>query len=243
MGSLAAEYCEQVHRHFKVVHATFLPNAKGMLGDFGALDDDVFVRLGNIRDLGLTFDVRVGTAKSNPDFSSAGSVEFIFTAGGTVAGVVASLEINFSSKHAVVFNAAECTLDEIENKVALGDAILELVKQKKWPKGQVVVTSLVMAKSTTAIVSSSSSASITLEASSPDVANIDLTDANLKLVVKRQKDLALKLVTENDCTPLIGLAGPRGAVRTIDELGPFGAMVGPERGVKGPEEKLVFLEL
>jgi hypothetical protein len=226
MGSLAVEYCEQLKRHFKKFHATFPPNEPLKLGDFGVLHDDVFERLGNVRSrFGVDFAERLGLATAPLiDFSSKGSVEIEFTAaGGTTGGGVpikAGIELKFSRSDAVFFNAAACTFDSIEDQVELGERILKLYDDGRWERKFVVVTSLMRAGATTIVVSSSSNSSITLEASTPGVAAIDLADASLKLSIKRLKDVALKIVTAGEITPLIGLSKIHGGIFSGDDFGP-----------------------
>ena len=242
MGSLAAQYCEQIKNHFKVFYATFPPNQPYELGDFGILNDEVFVRLGNVKNrFGLTFQVRAGEAKSPAiDFTSKGSVAVDFrtkaeAAIGTVP-VKAGLDITFARENSVFFNAADCTLDSVEDQVALGEQIIKLYEQKKWEKKYAIVTGVLRAKSTTAIVSSSSNSSISLDAESPDIPAINLADASLKLSVKRVKDVALKIVTEGELVPLMSLSKIQGGFFSEGDFGPLEGAFSLE-GPDAPAEK------
>ena len=246
MGSLAAQYCEQIKNHFKVFYATFPPNQPYELGDFGVLNDDVFVRLGNVKNrFGMTFAVRAGEAKSPAiDFTSKGSVAVEFrgkaeAAVGTVP-VKAGLDITFARENSVFFNAADCTLDSVEDQVALGEQILALYAQKKWEKKYALVTGVLRARSTTAIVSSSSNSSISLDAAS-DVPVIDLADASLKLSVKRVKDVALKIVTEGELVPLMSLSKIQGGFFSEGDFGPLEGVFSLEGpGAPAEQKALTF---
>ncbi len=119
------------------------------------------------------------------------------------------IDIKFSSKHSVFFNAAACVPAQIQDQIKLGNDILSLFKAGKWQKDFVVVTNLYKGGSTTAIVSASGSASIGLDAQG-DIPVIDLGDASLKLAVKHSKALALTVVTQGSLTPLFGLSGLQG---------------------------------
>ena len=226
MSSLAAEYCTQIKDNFKKFFAAFPPNDPLELGDFGILNSDIPTRLGNIKKFGITFTPRHGIAEASlVDFTSKGSVEVEFSAAveaspGTVP-IKAGLEIKFSRENSVFFNAAKCTIDAIEDQVALGEQILKLHEAGSWDKNYVVVTSLMKAASTTIVVSSTSNSSIKFEASTPGVKEIDLADASLKLSIKRFKDVALKIPTSGGLTPLIGLSKIHGGIFSPDDFGPI----------------------
>jgi len=122
--------------------------------------------------------------------------------------------VSFTSTHSVFFNAAGVFPALIENQIKLGNDIMELLKQGKWQKDFVIVTSLFKGGNTTAIVSASNNSSIDLEASA-DVPSIDLSNASLKLIVKSSKALALTVVTQGSLTPLFGLSGVQGGIQPI----------------------------
>lgn len=248
MSSLAAEYCDQIKKHFKKFHATFPPNETVRLGDYGVLYDDVFVRLGNVERLGMQFGVREGVSQASlVDFTSKGSVEVEFgaaaDAGVGTAAVKASVEIKFSRENAVFFNAADCTIDAVEDQVAFGAEILKLKKADRWEKKYAVVTSLLRAKSTTIAVSSSSNASIKFEASTPSVKEIDLADASLKLNVKRVKDVSLKIVTGGDLVPLIGLSKIQGGILETDDFGPLRMLIPGQKNPAPADAPTAFVAI
>lgn len=166
-------------------------------------------------------------------------------AGGTAGGAInASIEIKFSSKHAVLFNAAGCVASSIENQVALAAEIMKLLGAGKWQKKYVVITTLIAAESTTAIASSSSSATIVLEGKTPDIKSVDLTDASVKLLMTRSKDIALEIVTAGNCTPLMGLSGVKGSVFGPDECGPLKLLNDSMRALIGNQkEQLMFMQI
>jgi hypothetical protein len=246
MSSLASEYCDQMKENFKVLYATFPPNEPLKLGDYGVLNDAVFVRIGNIGD----FQVDIGNPrefpeqKSNLDFTSEGSVEIEFHAKAdtTSPPIKAGLDISFSSKHSVFFNAAGCVPTSIADQAALGNAIFALLDVGKWQKKFCVITSLMKAENTTIAVSSSSSSKISFNASSDNIANIDLTDASLSLSVTHIKDVALKVTTAGGLTPLLGLSAIQGGIFSHDHFGPLSFMkeLNAAAVTKGSESGLFF---
>jgi len=84
---------------------------------------------------------------------------------------------------------------------AIGDAIRRRLELDTWEYDWVVITTLIEAKSTTAIVSSSSNGNILLNADA-EVSNVDLANATLKLGASSESNIGLKVVTEPDCSPL-----------------------------------------
>ena len=215
MSSLADDYCSQLKQQFKTLYAAFPPNQAISLGDFGVMDDDVFVFQGKLTDtFGVTFDSQEFPDHTGQFFlqsEASTDVEIHAKGDATPTGIAATAGINvdFSSNHSILFNAAGAFPAQIENQIKLGNDIMELFKAGKWLKNFVVITSLYKSGSTTAIVSASSNSSIDLEASA-DVPAIDLSDANLKLIVKHSRALALTVVTQGSLTPLFGVSGIRG---------------------------------
>jgi hypothetical protein len=237
LSSLASDYCDQMKSNFKILYAAFPPNEPLKLGDYGLLNDTVFVRIGNVSDL----QVDIGTPrefpdqKSNLDFSSEGSVEIDFHGKADTANppIKAGIDISFSSKHSVFFNAAGCVPTSIADQVALGSKIFALRDAGKWQDKFCVITSLMKAENTTIAVSSSSNSKISFDASSDKIANIDLTDASLSLSVTHIKDVSLKVTTSGGLTPLLGLSGIHQGIFSPDKFGPFqflstGAAVAPQ---------------
>jgi hypothetical protein len=246
MSALATDYCELIKKHLRVLYANFPPSDPLSLGDFGVLESDLFVRLGNIADVfGIAFGSRTGTATGTIRFASAGTVELVVKAGGRAGNIVnASVEVTFSSRHAVLFNAAGCCASSIENQVALAPKIMRLLEHRKWQRRYALVTTLVAAGSTTAIASASSQGVIVLEGKTPDIASVDLSDASIKLSVRRSKDISLAVVTEGSCSPLMGLSAIKGNVFGPDEFGPLRFLDESARALLGDQpEQLMFMQI
>jgi len=232
MSSLADDYCDQLKQQFKIEFAAFPPNQPVVLGDFGTLDDHVFVRLGNVTSVfGVTFTGQeFPNQPANFTFTSESSTDVEIHAKGdaTPSGVAlkAGVDIGFSSKHSVFFNAAGCIPAQIQDQIKLGNDIMALFKAGKWQKNFVVITNLYKGGSTTAVVSASNNSSISLDAQA-DVPSIDLSDASLKLTVKHSKALALTVVTEGSLTPLFGLSCIQGVFNP--DFGPVSlrSLIGP----------------
>jgi len=205
-------YSESLRDHFKVFYANWPPGELLRLGDTGTLDGKIFIRDGNVQsDLGLQVDSRTDQTGDHYSFKSEDSVSIGFTAKGQTTAqpglaARAAIEIGFSSKDSVFFNAAGVRHHSLENPALLGRLILELHKQGKWSPRRFVVTRLVESDNCTTIISGSSRSSIRLEAQS-DVPRIDLADASLKLDVATENSIAFEIVSASGHYPLLGLSG------------------------------------
>ncbi|MCW5966431.1 MAG: lipase family protein [Bryobacterales bacterium] len=218
--SLASSYCKQIKEQLRV-HANFPLGSKRELGDYGVIQDHVFRRLGNIRQLGISFETQQSGAESAYQFESRGGVDVNLIAKGDlqpggIPAVKAGLGIRFSRENAVFFAAAGCTSRSIDDVKSLQPQLIALRNQNLWESDYYVVIEVVHARNTTAVVSAGSDSEILLEAKSAEVPAIELGDASLDLGVKRSRNMALKVVTDGEQFPLMQLARLRGIFR--DEL-------------------------
>jgi hypothetical protein len=246
MSALASIYADDLHHNFKTLYATWPPNASVRLGDYGVLQGSVFVRLANVADsYNLTFKERRDTKLAgNYDYASADSTDVEFHAGGSVtpggAPLKASLDISFSSASAVFFNAASCVPVSIEDQIDFGNRIMSFYQTGRWERKFVVVTGLLESANATVIVSGSNNSSISLEASSDKILNIDLADASLKLAIRRAKNVAFKVITESELVPLISLSKVQGSIFDDDHFEPqIGRLTAPLESEKAPELTII----
>lgn len=218
--SLASSYCKQIKEQLRF-HANFPLGSSRELGDYGVIQDHVFRRLGNIRQLGIAFETQQSEAESAYQFESRGGVDVNLIAKGDlqpggIPAVKAGLGIKFSRENAVFFAAAGCTSQSIDDVKSLQPQLIELRNQNRWESDYYVVIEVIRARKTTAVVSAGSDSEILLEAKSAELPAIELGDASLELGVKRSRNMALKVVTDGGQIPLMQLARLRGIFR--DEL-------------------------
>ncbi|MGH7665142.1 MAG: hypothetical protein ACRENI_12760 [Gemmatimonadaceae bacterium] len=211
MSSIARVYTDELRDHFKTLYGTWEPNIPLRLGDVGEMDGKIFVRRANVKDhrYALDFGEREDADHAHVDFQSTEGVEVEFFANGAAPNVNARVEIKFSRKNAVFFNAADCASRSIEDQITLGEQILELYRANKWDASHRVVTSIVEAKATTVLISSANQGSVVIEAESDQVSNIDLTDASIGLRLGGYSNVGLKVVADTGLKPLIGLSRVR----------------------------------
>jgi hypothetical protein len=206
-------YAKSLHDHFKVFYANWPPGENIKLGDYGILNGDVFIPEGNITEqFNLQFNRRDDPTKDNYNFKSTDSVSITFLPKGSytqtgMPSVKASLKIDFSNTASVFFNAAGIKHSLIEGMDKLGKIILGMFETQKWPASRFVVTRLVQADSATIIISGKSGASMTLDAESDAIPNINLADASIKLAVSVDSGIEFNIVCAEGYYPLFGLSG------------------------------------
>src|SRR5687768_3879403 len=169
--ALGPQYCKQLKEELRR-HAVFPPNRPVNLGDYGVLRDHVFERLGNVTQLGITFQTIDGSGQTSFQFKSKGKVEFsLFGKGdiqpGGVPAVRAGIELKFGRANAVFFAAAGCTVRAIDDLRKIESALIALLNQGRWEPDFYVVTEINHSARTTSIASADSDCEVRLDATSP----------------------------------------------------------------------------
>lgn len=211
---LSKKYTRELYRNFKYL-ATWEPNVPLQLGDIGILKGKEFTRLGNIKsDFGIDFDIRKDTTSGSLKYVSKSGVSFSAKGAGTVAPAGSTLQkvdigfnVSFSKEKAIFFEAEGTYNHTIESQLALGKEILKLYKDKKWDKDLVVITELVVADSSTILISLARKGSVDIKANvgaGSEVASKDMrvTNPSLGLNVSFFNNVAAEIVAKEGITPL-----------------------------------------
>jgi hypothetical protein len=205
-------YTTEIRRQSGKYYAAWVPEAQFKLGDYGLLKGALFFYQGNVSDhLGIAIKVQPGTAQATNQWSTSGATTTALSPQATVAGnpavkVAAKLDIEFSSRKAMFFNAADCRSDRIDDMSALEKALIEKMKAGLWRQNWAVVTEIVRSQATIVLVSGGKSAKASLEANA-SVPKIDLADAGIKLGFTSEKALGHKTLAYKELTPLMELRG------------------------------------
>jgi hypothetical protein len=209
---LAKVYARDLHSQFKTLYANWLPDTPLKLGDFGPVNDyKIFQISGNItdRDYGIEFQTRGSRRETDYEYTSAHGVNVTSKAKGSSGpsgvNLKAGLEITFSRKNAIFFHAAKCSINLIANKVGVGKAIRQLIKQDMWDTKHAVVTEIVEGGATTIITSRERNASISLEAESETIQQINLAKVSGGLDIKASSKVGFSEVTTQGLQPLMEL--------------------------------------
>jgi len=215
MSKIANLYADEIKKHFKILYANWEPGGPLELGNYGFMDGNVFIPQGKLQDdfpefNGNTIQIMQDPTKDQKEFKSEEGIEVILSAKGSVnpQGVSltkALLEIKFSKKNSVYFNASGCTTTRIGNKAQVGDILKKLYKNDKWKKEYCVVTDLVKAEKAIVTISQSDNSAISFEADSPAVEKINLADASIKLSLSSEKNIGYKVPADEGVILLMGL--------------------------------------
>ena len=210
MASVGKLYVDGIYARFSYL-ATWLPNSNLKLGDVGVHQGAEFKQMTTLKDLAIPFRVRKGV--NSVDFSctsESGVTVKTKVAGEAIAGTALPLgsvgmSIQFSRQGAFLFHAAQCIADEIDDKAALGQAVISLVKSGRWEPGWAVIDTVVRAGTATIVVSNSGSAGLDLTVKTPEaLANL----ANLEggFSVASQSGDILQFIAAKGLAPLFRLS-------------------------------------
>lgn len=211
-------YTRELYKQFKYL-ATWLPGVPLALGDIGLMKGKEFTKIGNLSDkkFNIKFDIENDTTKSEIEHSSKGAVTLSIKASGatpsqgsTLGKVDAGATIEFSKENAVLFKANGTLNHTIKDQISLGSQILNLYKNGQWDKDYVIITELVVADSSTILISSSKKGKIELKAKSKITSgNIDIADASFGFTNTFTKDLSTKIIAKEGLTPLFKVSKVR----------------------------------
>lgn len=215
---LSKKYTRELYQNFKYL-ATWEPNVPLQLGDIGVLKGKEFTRLGNIKsDFGIDFGIRKDTTPGSLKYTSKSGVSFTAKGSGTVAPAGSTLQnvdvgfnISFSKEKAIFFEAEGTYNHTIESQLALGKEILKLYKDKKWDKDLVVITELVVADSSTILISlgRKGSVDIKVDAGKATKEAMRVTNPSLGLSVSYFNNVAAEIVAKEGLTPLFKVSKVR----------------------------------
>ncbi|HEV7668844.1 MAG TPA: hypothetical protein VGS22_09990 [Thermoanaerobaculia bacterium] len=193
-------------------YATWLPTDNIKVGTVGQLHGNVFVPLSHLKNFGIPTQVtKDPNTNATYKFMSAGVKEVAIAASAsgipTSAGIgAAKLTIGFSKAHSVYLALYGCTGYAIENLVALGHKLLELVEKNEWQLDYVVVTRIIKAESATILQTEAKNTEINLEGDASGTPVVDLLKAGASVKVKSQGSVGLEIVAASKLTPLFSLA-------------------------------------
>jgi hypothetical protein len=216
MGVAAGSYTKALRERFGY-SATWVPNTRVELGDVGLLQGNVYERVGSLDDFGLSFTTRESRARGVFEFTSSGSVTFGVKASGepgtplsALAVADAGLTVDFTSAESTVFQAAGCTVIEINDQHRVGEQLLELHEEGRWPDGYVIITEVIRAERATVLVASTSGARMEFTANvDVRLGPLSLVDAHAGLALVRSQGMGLQIVAEGELTPLFRAKGIR----------------------------------
>jgi hypothetical protein len=192
--------------------STWLPNTKVTLGDVGFKRGKLFERRTSLHNLGISFSVRDSIELIDLSHSSSSGVSINLKAVGSDATGSLPVDkagaiIQFGSEGAFVFQAANCRIYEIEDKIELGRQLIRAYQQNVWESEWVVVDTVVEAGEMTALISNTGNAKLELTAEKDlGVGNLALASMEAGLSVRSQTGDVTQIIAERRAFPLFKLS-------------------------------------
>jgi len=232
--ALHSRYTEGVHEELDYL-ATWLPTVQLAPGDVCTLEDLQLQKVATLGEFGVTFEVESAPVETDIEYSSADEVSLQVKAAGQapIAGSALSIDdagltVRFARAGAVLLRLSGCTSRQISNLHAVGQQVLALHRDDKWPKGYAVITEVVEAGASTILISQGDDASLDLVAKGGVGAGpVSLASLDAGVQVKREARIGAKFIAAPGLTPLARAAGVRPRLLRPDE---FRMRGGPERG-------------
>lgn len=199
-------------KHFANHEANYPPTTPIAIGDFGEMQNGFFVRLGNIKNsFGLDYSILGDDDPTYEQFKSDASVEVNFRAKGDIAAggipvAKAQIELKFSSEKSFFFSSAEVRYLQMDNLFEIGQKLVALYDDDKWKKRFVLVSRILEGKNTVIVISGSSGASVTIEAETGEIPNMDLANAHAKIGFKSSSNLSYQIIAPGNIQIGFGLS-------------------------------------
>lgn len=210
--NVASIYCHEIRKNFRKYFGNWEPTESIKLGDIGVIENNMFIHKGNISHFGIKdLEIEKQDEIGNKIFSSKDSVSITFNPNASIEqlNTKAGLKITFSKGDSLFLNAIDCSVERFANKIDLGEKILKIYnsKKKKWQKEWVIVTDLIKSKNTTIAVSESANTSVSFEAKSDLIKEINILDAELSLSIVDNNQVGYCIESKKNIIPFIGVCG------------------------------------
>lgn len=196
------------------------------LGDFGVVSNGIFSRIGNISDLGIAFAKKNGPAATLNFTSNAISATRI-EAGVEVPAfsgnpaIDAALKLRFDRKHAMMLKAAEIRSVEIDNILAVANALHD---HSHWRWRYRFVTATYHATNAVMLASREGATEVSLRGKASALQQIDLGNLSADISVTANRELALDITGRTGVVALglarVRLLGGPGILATPTSLHP-----------------------
>lgn len=212
--SLRSKYARQVRRTFgSGYHAAWYPDTPHAIGAYGRMEDDVFFAYGNIRDLGVQYDIDQDTIPSALEVNmSEGVVITTKIAGRTNAHLPhiprasAGLGIEFKAEGSFVIAAEQVYEDRIMNPGALEAQLRTLREQGRWDSSFRIVTGVLRMPVATILISQASNTKLELSLEGTLTPSIkELGKADVTANFHWESSAVMKYAPARNAVPIVQL--------------------------------------
>ena len=212
--SLRSKYARQVRRTFgSGYHAAWYPDTPHALGAYGRMEKDVLIVIGNIKDLGVQYDVDEDTIPSALEISASKGVAITTKAeGATNSGLPhipqasAGLGIEFKNEGSFAIAAEQVYEDRIKYPGALEAELTNLKKQGKWDSSYRIVTGILRMPVATILISQAGGAKLELSLEGTLTPSIkELGKAGVAANFRWESSAVMKYSPAHNAVPIIQL--------------------------------------
>ncbi|MBU2669651.1 hypothetical protein KOI35_39685 [Actinoplanes bogorensis] len=194
MGT-ARRFSKVLHSELDV-HAAWMPVTNTFaLGDYGVISDGVFVKMGNIKEYGVSFTAGAG-APTRMRFRSDGTRVTRFVAGAEVPNIPqvdleASIRIEFSTEDSFYIDAPVLTVESIEDVARVGAALRQA---EGWRRKYRVVHSTYTGQGCTIISSRKANSAFELSATADVLRLLELGQAHGGITLSGEEAAGLEVI-------------------------------------------------
>jgi hypothetical protein len=212
--SLRSKYARQVRRTLgSGYHAAWFPDTPHAVGAYGEMDDDVFLSRGDIRELGVQYDIDEDTIPSVLEVSASKGVAITTKAAGETNAALpnipqasAGLGIEFKAEGAFVIAAEQVFEDRIANLGALEAQLKALEEQDKWDSDFRIITGVLRMPVVTILISRASDTKLELSLKgSSTPALTELGKVAVTADVRWESSAVMKYAPARNAVPVIQL--------------------------------------
>lgn len=212
LSTIHARYRKAVAKNLKPFYANWMPGQERALGDYGTFDNGIFIREGNVRDLGLPFEEMQDPNADMLTFTEGGNTSMSLSAAGSVPELAtATVKLTLENSATVYFQALDARSNTMRDKVDFGRRLIAYyhAHPDQWLRKWVVITDIVAAGRTIAFVSTQSAASVELAAQAEIPVEAIMVDADVHLSIKTAHNVGYQVIG-NGMQVLIGVSKIRG---------------------------------
>jgi hypothetical protein len=184
--------------------ATWFPGDKVELGEAGVLKNGRYRRESSLSEIGIDFKVDSPGTPQTLQFTSASGMTINTSLNASATHLAdAEISVEFSNEGAFLFHASGVKQMRIEDRSAVGRAILDAYERGDWEKDWYIVEALYQAECATIILSQDRSSAMVITASSNvPLGSLPLANPKANLSIKSIRGTVFHLVARKKLTPL-----------------------------------------
>jgi hypothetical protein len=212
--SLRSRYAREVLGTFgSGYHANWFPDTPCPLGTYGRIQDDVLIAYGNLRDIGVHYDIDTDTIPSALEINVSKNVSIAAKLQGSadaslphIPAASVGLGMEFGSEGAFAIAAAEVYEDRITNPGTLEEQLIKAKDQGKWDSDYRIVTGVLRMPVATILISQADNTKVELSLDGTLIPSIkELGKASVSATFHWESSGLMKYAPARNAVPIIQL--------------------------------------